>query len=129
MLLASAVAKRAANIQVRAHLIKRIKAGSTEVTAVYLFGDFQKPPLVYFDAMGKLVNFEESLMNDDGAQATGSATVKKPMISAKPAAVPRLTTAPLIAASAKKSPQIPRTTGKLFKLKRSRVAGNYKNLE
>lgn len=72
-LLVAAETKRTAYLQVRSQLIKLIKAGNTDVTAAYLFGDFQKPQLDYFDAVGKLASFQESLMSDDGEQAAESA--------------------------------------------------------
>ena len=71
--LLAAETKRAAYLAVRGQLIKLIKAGNTEVTAAYLFGDFQKPQYEYFDAAGKLANFQESLMSEDGEQAAESA--------------------------------------------------------
>ena len=72
-LLVAAETKRNAYLEVRGQLIKLIKAGNTEVTAAYLFADFQKPQYEYFDAVGKLANFQESLMSDDGEQAAESA--------------------------------------------------------
>jgi methyl-accepting chemotaxis protein len=72
-LLVAAETKRAAYLEVRSQLIQRIKAGTPEVTTVYLFGDFQKPQLDYFDAVGKLAIFQESLMKEDGEQAAESA--------------------------------------------------------
>ena len=71
--LVAAQTKRAAYLEVRSQLVKLIKAGNTEVTAAYLFGDFQKPQLDYFDAAGKLASFQESLMSEDGEQAAESA--------------------------------------------------------
>jgi methyl-accepting chemotaxis protein len=71
--LMAAEAKRAAYLEVRGQLIKLIKAGDTEVTATYLFGEFQKPQLDYFDSVGKLASFQESLMTEDGEQAAESA--------------------------------------------------------
>jgi methyl-accepting chemotaxis protein len=72
-LLQVAEAKRAAYLDVKTELIKRIKAGNTEVTANYLFGDFQKPQLDYFDSVTKLATFQESLMSEDGENAAASA--------------------------------------------------------
>ena len=72
-LLVAAETKRTGYLQVRNQLIKLIKAGNTEVTADYLFGDFQKPQYEYFDAVGKLAEFQESLMTEDGEQAAESA--------------------------------------------------------
>jgi methyl-accepting chemotaxis protein len=71
--LVAAETKRTAYLAVRGQLIKLIKAGDREVTAAYLFGDFQKPQYEYFDAVGKLANFQESLMSEDGEQAAESA--------------------------------------------------------
>lgn len=72
-LLLFAEAKRSEYLQARSELIKRIKAGDREATATYLFGDFQKPQMDYFDSVTKLANFQESLMNGDGEQAAASA--------------------------------------------------------
>jgi methyl-accepting chemotaxis protein len=68
-----AMVKRAAFSDAKAELIKRIKGGNPGEAAGYLFGDFQKPQLEYFEAMAKLASYQESLMEDDGAQAVAAA--------------------------------------------------------
>ncbi len=76
-LLEAILPKRAAYAEACGKLVKQIEGAQVDEAAAFLLGDFQLPQKEFFDAVQALVQFQEELMTQDGAQmeADGSFAV------------------------------------------------------